>query len=234
MKLTESLDAMLARMTPRERRLFGLLGTALAVGVVVAIVLAMNLIFGSIQEDIDKGRASLVELRNLAPRYKELSDRRRAIEDAIRANKATARSSVNEILKKQSLSSEVSGAMGDTLADIVSFEGKTTDTPVETGRVKKKTSKTKGKEAVTGIVEVEQALEFKEVPSSDLLAFLDEVERGKELLFVTKMEMSRKFNNMGHVRAQVSVATFQYQGGEDDTAEPAPAAAQQPAGEEKR
>jgi hypothetical protein len=227
MKVTESLDAMLGRMTPRERRLFGVLVTAVTAALVAGVAVATVAFFGSIQEEIDKGRASMLELRTLAPRYRELSERRRALEEAIRGTKSTARSMVNDLLKKQTLSGEVPGALGDTMADIVSFEGKTTETPVETGKggaKAKKATKGKGKEAVSGIVEIEQALEFKEVPSADLLAFLDAVEAGKDLLFVTKLELSRKFNDMSHVRAQVSVATYQFQGAEAEVAEPAPAA----------
>lgn len=216
MKLVDSFDAMLARMTSRERRLFAVLAGAAALAIVAGVVLAMSALFGSIQDEIDHGRIVMAEARVLAPKYKELSERRRAIEDAIRANKSAARSLVNDLLKKQTLTSDVPGAMGDSLADIVSFEGKTTDTPVEVGKTKKKVVKGKGKEAVTGIVQIEQGLEFKEVPQADLLAFLDSVEQGKDLLFVTKLDASRKFNDMSHVRAQVTVATFQFQGGGEE------------------
>ncbi len=219
MKVVDAFDAMLGRMTSRERRLFAVLAAAIGVAIVAGAAVAMMAMFGSIQADIDHGRQALAEARLLAPRYKELSEKRRAIEEAIRANKATARSIVNEVLKKQNLSGDVQGAMGDTLADIVSFEGKTTETPIEVGKAKKKPVKGKGKEAVTGIVQIEQGLEFKEVPQADLLAFLDQVEQGKDLLFVTKIDASRKFNNMSHVRAQVTVATFQFQGAAEEAPE---------------
>ena len=216
MKLADAFEAMLGRMTPRERRLFAVLAAAVGVALVAIVVLAMSAFFGSIQDEIDHGRAVLAESRALAPKYKELSERRKAMEDAIRANRSTARSMLNDILKKQSLSSEVPGALGDTMADIVSFEGKTVDTPVEMGKTKKKTAKGKSKDAATGIVQIEQGLEFKEVPQVDLMAFLDSVEQSKDLLFVTRIDASRKFNNMAHIRAQVTVATYQFQGGGDE------------------
>jgi hypothetical protein len=213
MKLVDSFDAMVARMTQRERRLFLVLAAAACGTVLVAIFLAMSAVFGSIQDEIDHGRTVMAEARALEPRYKELSDQKKAIEDAIRGNKSTARSLVNDLLKRQSMSSDVPGALGDTLADIVSFEGKTTDTPVEVGKSRKKAAKGKSKESATGIVQIEHGLEFKEVPSADLLSLLDQVEQGKEILFVTRLDLARKFNNMEHVRAQVTVATFQFQGG---------------------
>jgi hypothetical protein len=216
MKLVDAFEAMLGRMTSRERRLFAGLATVIGVAIVAGVVLAMSAIFGSIQEDIDHGRAVLAESRAVAPKYKELSDRRKAMEDAIRANRSTARSMVNDILKKQLLSGEVPGALGDTMADIVSFEGKTNDTPVEVGKARKKTTKAKSKEPATGILQIEQGLEFKEVPQGDLMAFLDSVEQGKDLLFVTKIDASRKFNDMAHVRAVVTVATYQFQGAADE------------------
>jgi len=211
----ESLFGMFRRMTPRERRLTSVLAATLGLILVIGTCAGTHAIFSSIEDEIDHNAKMLSEMRDLAPRYNELSDARRQIEDAIRNNKAASvRVAANDILKKLTLSSEIPGVTGTFLSDIVSFEGKTVETPVEVGKavgVKRKTSKTKGKEdAAGGIVEVEQPLEFKEVPTTDLFTFLDMMASGKDLLFVTKLELARKFNDFAHIRATISVATFQF------------------------
>jgi hypothetical protein len=207
MKLFESFETMLDRMTTRERRLFGALVAALLAVVVGAGWLTASTVFGSIQADVDHGREVMAQLRQIAPRYMEAFETRRQAEEAIRSNRQTIRSSVNEILKKIELSQDVPGAVGATMADIVSFEGKTSETPVELGRSRKKPAKAKGKEVDTGFKQVDQSLEFRDVPVPDLMRFLDTLEKGKDLFFVTKFEATRKFNNKEFVRASVSIST---------------------------
>lgn len=212
---SDNIEGMLGRMTPRERRLFGVLAIAVGLVIIGGVAVGITAFFSSLQEELDRERQVLAEMRALAPTYRDLNERKRQMEEAIRNNRSTARLMVNEILKKQELSEEVPGATGGTLADIVTFEGKTSETPIEPGRGarKKASAKAKGRES-GGLVEIEQSLDFKEVPVADLLVFLDQVERSKDLIFVTKLEMTRKFNNLSHVRAQCSVVTYQYQGTE--------------------
>lgn len=215
MKVIDSLNSMLGRMTPRERRLFAILVGSVGVAMVIAAWLATAAFFGSIQEDIDHGRQVLAELRQAAPRYQELAEAKRQLEDAIRANKSSVRVTANEILKKIELAEDVPGATGNRLSDIVSFEGKTTDTPVETGKggAKKSAKPAKGKAPVAGqMMQVEQNLEFREVPVENIMSFLSTVEQGKDLLFVTKIDLARKFNDLSHVRGTVSIATYVFQG----------------------
>jgi len=215
----EDLGAMVDRMTPRERRLFGVLAALVAVFVVGAAWAGVAALFGSIREETEHGRKVLAELAELAPRYRELAETRRQIEEAIRNNKTSVRVAANEILKRMELSDPVPGATGDKLSDIVSFEGKTTDTPVDFGKKQPKKG-AKGKAATGGIVEIEQNLEFRDVPVANLVAFLDSVEQSKDLLFVTKLDVARKFNDRSHVRAVITIATFQYQGEEASPAAP--------------
>jgi hypothetical protein len=219
----DSVTAMVGRMTPRERRLFGVLVGAVLAAIAVAVYLATAAVFGGIQEDVDHGRQVLVELYRLAPGYQEASETKRQIEDAIRNNRQSVRVAANEMLKKMELADEVPGATGNKMSDIVSFEGKTNDVPVETGKAKKKAAKGKGKEP-GGILQIEQNLEFREVPALNLFTFLDQVEQSKDLLFVTRLDVGRKFNNLLHVRAMVTIATYQFEGGE---AEPQPATAEE-------
>ena len=211
MKTAESITAMLGRMSARERRLFGLLGAALTAVVVAGAWFGVSAVFSSIREDIDADRRIFAELKVLAPSYQENQAKRKAIEEAVKANRESVRVMANEILKDIELTAEVPGALGTRLSDIVSFEGKTVETPVELTK-SKKSLKSK-KKASSGYIQEEQTLEFKEVPQADLIRFLDAVEKSDGLLFVTKVDMSRKFNDKNHVRATVGIATYRYQEG---------------------
>ncbi|HOD07309.1 MAG TPA: hypothetical protein PLY68_03810 [Myxococcota bacterium] len=208
MNIFESLSSMVGRLSGRERRLVGLLGLALSLVIVAGAWFGVSAVFSGIREDIEADRKILIDLKAMAPSYIENRNRRRAVEEAVKGNKDSVRVMANEILKDIELSESVSGAMGTRLADIVSFEGKTVETPVDLVK-SRKASKAKKKTA-SGYIQEEQTLEFKEVPHADLMRFLDAVEKSESLLFVTKVEMSRKFNDKNRVRSSVGISTFRY------------------------
>lgn len=167
MSISENLGAMVSRLSPRERRLVGLMGLAIVLLMVGGAWFGLSTVFSNIREDIDASRKVLVELKTLAPSYTANRARRRAVEESVRANQESVRVMANEILKVIELSESVSGAMGTRLADIVSFEGKTVETPVDLVK-SRKSSKSKKKTA-SGYLQEEQTLEFKEVPQGDLM-----------------------------------------------------------------
>lgn len=210
MKL-DSLTSIIGRMTPRERRLFSVLIAAVIFVMLGSIYIGISSVFVSIREEIEHGRKVLGELYALAPKYMEAAEAKRQVEEAIRNNRQSVRVMANEMLKKIELADEIPAATGNTMADIVAFEGKTNDIPIEVGKPRKKGAKTKGIDSDT-ILQIEQTLEFREVPVVNLFSFLDQIENSKDLLFVTRLDIARKFNNLSHVRAVVTIATFQYAG----------------------
>lgn len=219
----ETVQAALGRMTPRERRLFGILFGAIVAFLAGAMWFFTDSMVGTIEDDIEHGRKTLAEIRKIAPRFREAARERKAIEGAIRDNQGTSvRVAANEILKQIELTDDVSGATGSQMSDVVSFEGKMTETPIEPGKKKKKgKGKAKGKsKGADGIVMVEQKLEFREVPWENLADFLDRVQESEELLFVTRLDVARKFNKLSHVRATVTIASYRYQDQESPVAKP--------------
>lgn len=208
MRIAETVEAMVARMTPRERRLFGILVVASVLFVGGGVWFAAQAYVGSIEDDIREARQAIAEIRRLAPKYLEVAAAKAEVERLIRENKATSiRVAANEVLKTKELRDEVPGATGTLMSDVVSFEGKTSETPVGLGKKKKG----KARPTFPGLMLVEQKLEFREVAWENLFEFLDEVARGKDLMFVTRLDIARKFNQMSHVRAEVTLATYQFQ-----------------------
>jgi len=204
-----------ARLTVREKRLFGIFGVLIAVAVFGGGWIATSLYISAMAEEVNQARKALEEAQRLIPAFKSASDAKAEVERIVRENKDTSiRVVANETLKKIELAEDVPGATGTTMSDVVSFEGKTNETPIV---AKKK--KAKGKQAGSGFVMVEQKLEFRDVPWSNLLEFLDNVAQSKEPLFLTKLEVARKFDRMTHVRAEVTIGTVKFQegAGEADT-----------------
>jgi len=221
----ETLQAAVGRMTPRERRLFGILLASIVAFLGGGVWFFTDAMVGAIEEDINHGRQVIAEIRRIAPQYREVSREKNEVEDAIRRNQSTSiRVAANEILKKIELVDDVSGATGSQMSDVVSFEGKTTKTPVDLSKHKKKKKKKKkgkGKSKTTdGMVRVEQKLEFRDVPWANLSSFLDKVQQGDDLLFVTRLDMSRKFNKLSHVRATVTIASYRFQDQEGPVTKP--------------
>jgi hypothetical protein len=211
----ERIYQVWARLTGRERRLFAIFGVLIAVFALGGGWVATSVYISSIAEEVDASRKALQEARHLVPAFKAASDAKAEIERLVKDNKDTSiRVVANETLKKIDLADDVPGATGTTMSDIVSFEGKTNETPIVT-----KKKKAKGKQAGSGFVMVEQKLEFRDVPLSNLLEFLDNVAQSKEPLFLTKLEVARKFDRMTHVRAEVTIGTVKFQegAGEADT-----------------
>jgi len=213
MKISETLGAMVGRLSARERRLFALLSLAAGLIVVAAAWFGMSAVFSGIREELEADRRTLVELKTLAPAYTENLSRRRAVEEAVKANQESVRVMANDLLKNIELTTTIQGAMGTRLADIVSFEGQTVETPVDLTRARK--APKARRRATSGYVQEEQTLEFKEISQADLMRFLDAVEKGDTLLFVTKLEMTRKFNDKNLVRASVGISTFRYRESEE-------------------
>ena len=206
--MMERISVAISTMTPRERRLFGLLFGVLVVAVLAVGGLAVRQAITDLEEQIQEERSSLARIRERIPRYLELLAKKKATEELIANTQGqSVRVAVNEMLKSLVLSDDVPGATGNTMADIVSFEGKTHETPVGVGGSKKK--RRRGS-AYDGLVRIEQQLEFRDVPIKDLLTFLDRLRNTRQPLFVTRLEISRKFNNMEHARVEMVVATFQF------------------------
>ncbi|MBM4388045.1 MAG: hypothetical protein FJ088_09935, partial [Deltaproteobacteria bacterium] len=56
---------------------------------------------------------------------------------------------------------------------------------------------------------------LRDAPVTSILKFLDSIESSSELMFVTKIEIARRFNKMTNARANISVSTYKFAGKEE-------------------
>ncbi len=193
------------RLSPRERILFGIL-----IGFFIAIVILLYyVIVGSVFSDLETDRKiledKLAQIQMTAPDFLEAKQRYSQLMKRVKANKIiSVRIPLNEIAKKIEYEGDIRGATGNRLADIIDFEGQTVKTPV----FLRPRSKKAKKHATPDLIKIEQTANFREVPVKAFLKFIDAIQRSDNLMWITKINMTRRFNNMEHVRASITVATL--------------------------
>ncbi len=200
--ITGALD----RLSQREKVLFGVLIGGFLVILVVIYQLLVGGVFSDLKMDKKQLETKVEEIRKMAPKYLKSKQEYKALMDQVKANTmASIRIPLNEIAKTIEYQGDIRGATGNRLADIISFEGQTVTTPV----FLRPRSKRAKKHAKPDLVRIEQTARFREVPVKALLEYLDKIEHSDKLMWVSKVEMTRRFNNMAHVRASITVATLQ-------------------------
>jgi hypothetical protein len=213
-----SYSNFFSRLTQRERKLIGTLVGILFLIIGMSCYFIFQATIGSLTDEVADYREKLKSIGDYTPSYIEYRKKKEQVENAIKDNKISSlRIALNDLAKTVSLSDEKSDKEGaeesvlqPKLSDIISFEGKTQETLVErTAKKGKKIKKQKGDE--NSVIEIEQKMEIKEAPLTSLFDFYEKIEKSKELLYVTKMEISRKFNNFENARAIISVVTYRYQ-----------------------
>ncbi|NUN16012.1 MAG: hypothetical protein HUU55_20485 [Myxococcales bacterium] len=205
----------LDRMSSREKWM--VLG--LVAGFVVVIVGAALWWFSSamteLEDEIATNQELMREVETAAADYASVRAKCDAIQGKIESSRIVSlRIPVNNIARNVQLSG------GKKLADEIGSLDKQVETPIA-GVCEKKTEKQKKKRAkgkkgadVEGSnLRVEQDFEFRGVSIDALFDFLEGIERSEELLFVTRLDISRKFGQFDVAQtAQVTVATYKAQG----------------------
>lgn len=209
---SEGRFAAFDRLSTREKLMVGGLGAFFLVGVVVALVFVASSYLEGIEEEIADGEAKSAKLQAAATTYLEMKAQEEALVSLLENNPIVSlRIPINNLAKNVSMPD------GKTLSDALRFEGKTVETPIaafgeKKGKVKKK--KKKGEEE-TGpqTLRIEQDFELRDIPIGALYEFLENIERSPELLFVTKLEIRRKFGDFDTAQsAFVTVSTYKRTG----------------------
>jgi len=203
------------RLSARERVLVGGAGV-LFVGILLAgVILWVAATLSSLEDEVNEGRDSLRVVASLIDDYRTAVRTRDEIQRIINENQVTSlRIPINNVARRVDVTSDDPRYTGNgkRLSDLISYSGGTVDTRIESKDPKKarRTARRKPGEEEGGNFEIEQTLEFADIPVTALYQFFAEFKRSEELLFVRRIDVSRRFNNLEHVRATLSVSTIRY------------------------
>lgn len=210
---SEGRFAAFDRLSTREKLMVGGLGAFFLVGVVLVVVLVVSSYLSGIEEEIADAEDKSKKLQAAASTYLEVKSKEEALLDLLQNNPIVSlRIPINNLAKSVTLPDNT------TLSDVIRFEGKTVETPIAAFGDKKgkKKPKKKGKgEEDTGpqTLKIEQDFEFRDVPIASLFDFLENIEKSPDLLFVTKLEIRRKFGDYDKAQsAFVTVSTYKRTG----------------------
>jgi hypothetical protein len=203
------------RLSSREKLMVGGLGVFFFVGIVVVVVLLVSSFLSGIEEEIALAEEKAQKIELAASNYLEIKAKQDATVAMMEENPIVSlRIPINNIAKQVSLPD------GKLLSDVIRFEGKTVETPIaafgeKKAKTKKRSKKERDEEASgPQNLKVEQDFEFRDVPIDSLYDFLEKIEQSPELLFVTKLEIRRKFGDYDVAQnAFVTVTTYKRTGG---------------------
>lgn len=207
-----ALASSFDRLSTREKTLIvGLV--SLFVGLILFfVILSVSSSLSELADEVQAGRAALKEIYALSDEYREVTQKRAQMQTLIDENPITSlRIPVNAIAKRITVESDDPAytGSGKRLSDLVSYGGKTVETRLEPKRKKGQRAR-KDKEQEGGNFEIEQSMEFTDVPLQALYEFLEELKHDEQLIFVRRLDLGRRFNNLEHVRATVTVSTIRY------------------------
>lgn len=207
-----SLSASFERLSSREKGLIvGAVG--LFVGLVLFfVVFFVNATIGSLEDEVALNRESLAQIQTLAEEYREVTRKQKEIQRLIDENPINSlRIPINTVAKSITVESSDPAfqGRGKRLADLISYGGKTVETRIETKKKGASRKRTKVEDEA-GNFEIEQSLEFGEVPIATLYQLLEELKKSDELIFTRRLEVNRRFNNLDHAQASLTVSTIKF------------------------
>jgi hypothetical protein len=197
------------QMSVRERRLTILV--LFVLGLVAVVVLHLRTM-GQIEDlelEMMDGKEAVLLIHARSQEYRDSMRRKAALEEAIKANDQRIQTAIDSMAKKVELSGSPDGqAASGTLNTILRYDAKTTERPIFLGSTDKK--QRSSQKRTTEFFELSQPFEYSFVGFSDLIKFLDDVEAPKRLMYVSKMQVTRKYMEPDYIQGRVTVSTFIY------------------------
>ncbi len=216
MQRLKDLQGSFNRLSLREKGLIiGMVASLFGV-VLFFVVLGVNSSLSSLEESVREGRRALRDIYARGAIYQRDMVRRRESQRLIDENPITSlRIPVNAMARNITVESDEQGYAGHgrRLSDLISYGGKTTETRIESSRQNRRGRR--GDQEEGGNYEIEQNLEFDDIPLATLYEFLEELKSTDDLIFIRRLEINRRFNNLEHARATVTVSTIKYLEAED-------------------
>ncbi len=197
---------ILQRIGSRERRFIGLILVVALVAGTVAGTIYMGTIIAEVEETLEEGELALEEIRISAEEYLDSMRKKRALETAIQDNKTGIQTAIDAIAKKVEVT-RLGGADGEqsSFDKVLRYEAKTTERPILLGEKKKKS-----RDKSSDYFELSQPTEYSFVKFIDLMTFLEQIESPDHLMYISKLEVTRKYMDPEFVQGQLTVSTFIY------------------------
>jgi hypothetical protein len=196
----------LQTMSGREKRLIGVLLFLALLAVAGFGYFVMGDKIAVMEEELAEAQEAMEEIRLRATDYLGSQRRKKALEDAIRDNKATIQTAIDSLARKVEVT-QLQGAQGATTTfnKILRFEAKTTERAIYLGQEKK--SK-RNRDKSSDFVELSQPAEYSFVRFLDLIKFLEQLESPDRLMYVSKLTITRKYGDAEYVQGKLTVSTF--------------------------
>lgn len=193
------------KLASREGKLVGLLTViAIFAGAAAGYVYLGNRI-QEVEETLEEGEEAVAEIRLLAEDYLDSMRRKKALEDAIKANDARIQTAIDSVARKVD-ATRLKGMEGEetTFNTVLKYEAKTTERSIMLGEKKK------NKRDKSDFVELAQPTEYSFVKFVDLVHFLEQLESPDRLMYISKLQVTRKYMEPEYVQGKMTIATFIY------------------------
>lgn len=206
---------ILQRIGSRERRLIGLVLVIALVAGTIAGTVYMGTIIAEVEESLDEGEFALEEIRISAQEYLDSMRRKRGLEAAIQENKTGIQTAIDAIAKKVEVT-RLGGSDGEhaSFDKVLRYEAKTTERAILLGEKKKRS-----RDKTSDYFELSQPTEYSFVKFVDLMTFLEQIESPDHLMYVSKLEVTRKYMDPEFVQGQLTISTFIYKPQEEEEEE---------------
>jgi len=198
------------RLSSREKVLvFGLVGGVSVFVLLVAFIWA-NSVLSDLEEEIAFNAEIFEEIEVEVAPYREAMAKVSGEKDRIVGNEVVSlRLPVNKIARGVSLPD------GTKLSDQLGSLAKQVETPIDTSGKKKRSGKKRKRDKADegDVMKLEQDVQFRNIPLNAIYDFLEGIDE-RELLFVTRLEIKRKFGGdfTSAQNAMVTVMTLRGQG----------------------
>jgi hypothetical protein len=196
---------ILQRIGSRERRFIGLVLAVAMVAATVAGTIYMGTIIAEVEQTLEEGEMALEEIRISAEEYLDSMHKKRVLETAIQENTTGVQTAIEAVGKKVEVTRAGNDGGAPTSFDkVLTYEAKTTERPILLGEKKKSRDKS------SDYFELSQPTKYSWVKFIDLMAFMEQIESPDHLMYVSKLEMTRKFGEPEFVMGELTVTTFIY------------------------
>ena len=190
------------KLASREGKLVALLAViGIFAGAAVGYIYLGNRI-QEVEEGLEEGEEALAEIRLLAEDYLDSMRRKKGLEEAIKGNDARIQTAIDSVARKVD-ATRLKGIEGEetTFNTVLKYEAKTTERAIMLGEKKKKRDK-------SDFVELSQPAEYSFVKFVDLVRFMEQLESPERLMYVSKLQVTRKYMEPEYVQGKMTIATF--------------------------